>query len=81
MVCRGPDRDIMYDKNDFKLQLPEEQVRMPFGETEIPQRHNISAISRHDHTAATLQESLNENVAHNEFGKFNTYTVDPNCFA
>ena len=29
MVWRGADRDLMYERNEFKLRIPEDQLRMP----------------------------------------------------
>ncbi len=49
MVCRGPDRDLLYQNNEFKLQVPEDQVRLPMNEIEnIAHFENIDRIEKID---------------------------------
>jgi hypothetical protein len=68
MVWRGPDRDVLYEGNEFSLRVPEheQQVRLPLCEAENYQRENMSSVSYYDN-APILQESISENVPNNEF--------------
>ncbi|CAI2382553.1 unnamed protein product [Moneuplotes crassus] len=71
MVCRDPDRDLMYQKNEFGLVLPEDQVRLQMNEPE--NNENISSLQRSEHfhepenyqpniSSNILQESTNDNI-------------------
>lgn len=58
---------MLFDKNEFTLRVPDEPVRVPMQDIEN-QQPNTSAMS-HYQTTPILQESVNENLTHNEFGK------------
>lgn len=62
---------MLYEGNEFSLRVPEneQQIRLPLGDVENYQRENMSSVSYYDNTPI-LQESINENVSHNEFGEF-----------
>lgn len=45
MVWRGADRDLLFERNDLKLQIPKEQLRMPLtnveNQIELEESQNI----------------------------------------
>jgi hypothetical protein len=81
MVCRGADRDLLYHKNEFSLQVPEDQIRLPMQDVENNQP-NISSVSHYETQSQyqpVYQENVSENLTQTEYaGKlsFIKYSAD-----
>lgn len=57
MVWRGADRDLLYERNDFKLRIPEEQLRMPLTNIENQIQLEESQNIENQSNEISIQES------------------------
>jgi hypothetical protein len=68
MVCRGADRDLLYQKNEFNLRVSDDQIKLPMQEVEnhTPNMNSVSYYEPQSHSQPVMHENVSENVTHTE---------------
>jgi hypothetical protein len=68
MVCRGADRDLLYQKNEFNLQVSDNNIGLPMQEVENqpPNMNSVSYYEPQSHLQPMVHQNISENVIQTE---------------